>query len=79
MNWLFIVGPLLIVYGYFLLCGDSALVVDFAKRYRLGELLKAALCDWGLPRYRRYLAGAAFAFIGLVLLLLAATGHRPEP
>jgi hypothetical protein len=79
MNWLFIVGALLIIYGSILLCGDSAMVVNFAKRHRLGVVLKVALCDWGLERYRRYLGGAGLAFMGLILVVLAATGHRPEP
>jgi hypothetical protein len=79
MNWLFIVGPLLVIYGSFLLCGDRAIILNFAKRHRLSTVLKVALCDWGLEPYRRYLAGAALAFMGFILLLLAATGHGPEP
>jgi hypothetical protein len=79
VNWPFVVGPLLIVYGSFLLCGDSAIVVNFAKRHRLDGVLKVALCDLGFPRYRRYLTGAGLTFMGLILLLALATGGRPEP
>jgi hypothetical protein len=79
MNWLFIAGALFVIVGTFWLCGDSKAIVGFAERHRLRPLLTVALCDFGLPRYRRYVAGIALNVMALILLLLAATGHRAEP
>jgi hypothetical protein len=79
MNSLFIIGALLIVYGSVLLCGDSRTIVGFAERHRVRVLLTVALCKFDIPRYRRYIVGVSLNFMGLILLLLAATGHRAEP
>jgi len=78
MNWLFTVGLVLVAYGLFLLCGDSRAVVSFAERHHVRLLLTAALGDFGLPRYRRYIGGVCLIIMGIILLLLAATGHHAE-
>lgn len=79
MNWLFTVGVVLAAYGIFLLCGDNRTIASFAERYHVRILLTVALGDFGLPRYRRYIGGVCIIIMGIILLLLAATGHRAEP
>jgi hypothetical protein len=68
MTFFTIVGILEIVYGSFLLCGDTKLVARASKIPELRWVIRIALWDFGDPRYRRYLGGIVLNIMGALLI-----------